>query len=95
MANESEATGRNIGTVALRWDGQSLALLDQRLLPAEERWMTAEGAAVLAISSELEEVLRISDRVIVMHEGRIAGQVARDDPHFSEEGIMQLATGGE
>ena len=57
--------------------------------------MTAEGAAVLAISSELEEVLRISDRVIVMHEGRIAGQVARDDPHFSEEGIMQLATGGE
>jgi ribose transport system ATP-binding protein len=57
--------------------------------------MTAEGAAVLAISSELEEVLRISDRVIVMHEGRIAGQVARDDPRFSEEGIMQLATGGE
>ncbi|MDP7105933.1 MAG: sugar ABC transporter ATP-binding protein, partial [Roseibacillus sp.] len=56
--------------------------------------MTAEGAAVLAISSELEEVLRISDRVIVMHEGRIAGQVARDDPRFSEEGIMQLATGG-
>ena len=57
--------------------------------------MATEGAAVLAISSELEEVLRISDRVIVMHEGRIAGQVARDDPHFSEEGIMQLATGGE
>ena len=57
--------------------------------------MTAEGTAVLAISSELEEVLRISDRVIVMHEGRIAGQVARDDPHFSEEGIMLLATGGE
>lgn len=48
MANESEATGRNIGTVALRWDGQSLALLDQRLLPAEERWMTAEGAARVA-----------------------------------------------
>ena len=57
--------------------------------------MTTEGAAVLAISSELEEVLRISDRVIVMHEGRIAGQVARDDSQFSEEGIMQLATGGE
>jgi ribose transport system ATP-binding protein len=57
--------------------------------------MTAEGAAVLASSSELEEGLRISDRVIVMHEGRIAGQVARDDPRFSEEGIMQLATGGE
>ncbi|MEE2623734.1 MAG: sugar ABC transporter ATP-binding protein [Verrucomicrobiota bacterium] len=57
--------------------------------------MTSEGAAVLAISSELEEVLRISDRVIVMHEGRVAGEVSRDDPEFSEEGIMQLATGGE
>ena len=57
--------------------------------------MTAEGAAVLAISSELEEVLRISDRVIVMHEGRVAGEVSRNDPEFSEEGIMQLATGGE
>ena len=57
--------------------------------------MTAEGAAVLAISSELEEVLRISDRVLVMHEGQIAGEVARDSEQFTEEGIMQLATGGE
>lgn len=57
--------------------------------------MTAEGAAVLAISSELEEVLRISDRVLVMHEGRIAGNVSRDSEFFSEEGIMQLATGGK
>ena len=57
--------------------------------------MTAEGAAVLAISSELEEILRISDRVLVMHEGRIAGEVRRDSDLFTEEGIMQLATGGE
>ncbi|MFP6876543.1 MAG: sugar ABC transporter ATP-binding protein [Roseibacillus sp.] len=57
--------------------------------------MTSEGAAVLAISSELEEVLRISDRVLVMHEGRIAGDVPRDSELFSEEGIMQLATGGK
>lgn len=57
--------------------------------------MTAEGAAVLAISSELEEVLRISDRVLVMHEGKIAGDVPRDSELFTEEGIMQLATGGE
>lgn len=57
--------------------------------------MTATGAAVLAISSELEEILRISDRVLVMHEGRIAGEVARDSELFTEEGIMQLATGGE
>lgn len=57
--------------------------------------MTSEGAAVLAISSELEEILRISDRVLVMHEGRIAGEVHRDSDLFTEEGIMQLATGGE
>lgn len=57
--------------------------------------MTSEGAAVLAISSELEEVLRISDRVLVMHEGQIAGNVPRDSELFTEEGIMQLATGGE
>ncbi len=57
--------------------------------------MTAEGAAVLAISSELEEILRISDRVLVMHEGRIAGNVARNSEAFTEEGIMQLATGGK
>ncbi|NIP94926.1 MAG: sugar ABC transporter ATP-binding protein, partial [Akkermansiaceae bacterium] len=57
--------------------------------------MTTGGAAVLAISSELEEILRISDRVLVMHEGRIAGNVARDSELFTEEGIMQLATGGE
>ncbi len=57
--------------------------------------MTADGAGVLAISSELEEILRISDRVLVMHEGRIAGEVSRDDPQFSEKGIMQLATGGK
>jgi ribose transport system ATP-binding protein len=57
--------------------------------------MTGEGAAVLVISSELEEILRISDRVLVMHEGQIAGEVARDSEQFTEEGIMQLATGGE
>jgi ribose transport system ATP-binding protein len=56
--------------------------------------MTSEGAAVLVISSELEEVLRISDRVLVMHEGRIAGSISRDSDQFSEQGIMQLATGG-
>lgn len=57
--------------------------------------MADEGAAVLVISSELEEILRISDRVLVMHEGKISGEVARDSEQFTEEGIMQLATGGE
>src|SRR5690554_1828006 len=39
---------RSMGTVALRWHGDSLELLDQRLLPAEEHWIKAEGASGVA-----------------------------------------------
>lgn len=39
---------RQTGTVAIRWQNQSLALLDQRLLPAEERWLTIEDASGVA-----------------------------------------------
>jgi ribose transport system ATP-binding protein len=53
--------------------------------------LAAAGAAVLMISSDLEEILRLSDRVLVMHEGRLAGEVCHTD--LSEEAIMQLATG--
>ena len=41
---------RAIGTVAIRWHGSSLELLDQRLLPGEEHWITLEGAAGVAQS---------------------------------------------
>ena len=51
-----------------------------------------EGMAVLMISSDLEEVLGMSDRVLVMHEGRLAGELPRAG--LSEQAIMQLATGG-
>ena len=44
------------------------------------------------ISSDLEEMLGMSDRVLVMHEGRLAGELPRDE--LSEEAIMHLATGG-
>lgn len=50
-----------------------------------------EGAAILFISSDLDEILRISDRVIVMHEGQIGGELSRDE--LSEEAVMHLATG--
>jgi len=39
------ATSEGTGTPALRWDGRSLRLLDQTLLPAEETWIGLEGAA--------------------------------------------------
>lgn len=50
------------------------------------------GVAILFVSSEMEEILGMSDRVLVMHEGRLAGELARKQ--LSEESIMNLATGG-
>lgn len=53
--------------------------------------LVARGVAILFVSSEMEEVLSMSDRVMVMHEGRITGQLTRDE--LTEEAVMQLATG--
>ncbi len=55
------------------------------------RKLAAEGVSVIVISSEMEEVLGISDRIAVMHEGRLTGILER--PQFSEEAVMKLATG--
>ncbi|HKX30682.1 MAG TPA: sugar ABC transporter ATP-binding protein [Blastocatellia bacterium] len=55
--------------------------------------LAAQGVGIIVISSEMEEVLGISDRLAVMHEGRITGILDRD--RFSEEAVMHLATGGE
>lgn len=51
-----------------------------------------QGVAVLMISSDLEEILGMSDRVLVMHESQLAGEVPRAE--LTEEAIMHLATGG-
>jgi len=56
------------------------------------RGLASRGAAILLASSELEELLRLADRIVVMHHGRIAGELARAEA--TEERIMQLATGG-
>ncbi|MXW01770.1 MAG: sugar ABC transporter ATP-binding protein [Holophagales bacterium] len=56
------------------------------------RRIASEGKSVLLISSELEEVLGMSDRVLVMHEGRIRGEIpdpARADP----AGVLRIAAG--
>ena len=55
--------------------------------------LAREGMAVLFASSEMDEVLGLSDRVLVMCEGRLAGELARDQ--LSEESIMHLATTSE
>lgn len=50
-----------------------------------------QGVAILFVSSEMEEILGMSDRALVMHEGKITGELKRDE--LSEEAVMQLATG--
>jgi ribose transport system ATP-binding protein len=54
--------------------------------------LAAAGIAILMISSDLEEILGMSDRVLVLHEGRLAGELPR--AALSEQAIMHLATGG-
>jgi simple sugar transport system ATP-binding protein len=50
------------------------------------------GCAVLVVSSELDEILALSDRVIVMNQGRIAGELPIGD--CTEAGLGLLMTGG-
>jgi len=56
------------------------------------RRLAESGVAIIMISSDMEEVLHISDRVAVMHEGKVTGVLERND--CSEENIMRLAVGG-
>ena len=52
--------------------------------------LLAEGKAIIMISSELPEVLGMSDRIIVMHEGRIKGEIT-DVPSSTQEEILSMA----
>ena len=56
------------------------------------RGLAEDGAAILMISSDMEEVLGLSDRVVVMREGRLTGVLTRDEA--SEEAVMRLAVAG-
>jgi ribose transport system ATP-binding protein len=53
--------------------------------------LLSKGAAVIMISSELEEILGMSDRIIVMHEGKITGMFTREDA--TQEKIVAAAIG--
>jgi len=55
--------------------------------------LAAQGKAILMISSELPEVLGMSDRILVMHEGRVTGEIS-DVENTTQEDIMKLAVGG-
>jgi len=53
--------------------------------------LAAKGLAIVLVSSELPEVLGLSDRVIVLHEGRVTGEFKREEA--TPEAVMSCATG--
>lgn len=54
--------------------------------------LAEEGKAIIMVSSEMSEILGLSDRIIVLHDGKIAGELSREEA--SQEKIMKLAIGG-
>ena len=54
--------------------------------------LTARGKSIIMISSELPEVIGMSDRILVMHEGRVTGEISRMES-VTQEQIMELAIG--
>lgn len=55
-------------------------------------WLVADGMAIIMVSSDLPEILGMSDRILVMHEGTIAGIVESEEAN--PEKIMSLAAMG-
>lgn len=55
------------------------------------RQLAEQGTVVLMVSSDMEELLNLSDRIVVMHEGRITGCLNRSE--CTEENVMRLAVG--
>ena len=59
------------------------------------QWMNrlvSQGKGILMISSELPEVLGVSDRIVVMKEGEVVGEVI-NDPSLTQENLMSMAIG--
>jgi ABC-type sugar transport system ATPase subunit len=55
------------------------------------KYFVENGGAAILISSELPEILGMSHRVLVMHEGTLMGELSRSEA--TEDKIMQLASG--
>ena len=56
------------------------------------RKMTEQGMSIIMISSEMSEVMQVSDRILVMHEGSISGELTAEE--VTRNNIMQAASGG-
>lgn len=55
------------------------------------RRLASEGKCIIMISSEMEELLGVSDRIIVLYEGKLSGELQRE--HFTQENVLALASG--
>ena len=53
--------------------------------------LVESGKSFLMISSEMEGLLGMSDRIIVLHEGRVSGELQREE--FSQDKVLELASG--
>jgi ABC-type sugar transport system ATPase subunit len=55
------------------------------------RRLSDRGAAIIMISSEMPELLGMSDRILVLAEGRVTGELTKDG--FDQERVLRLASG--
>ena len=55
--------------------------------------LSEQGISFIMVSSELPEVMAMSDRIVVLHEGRQKGELMRED--FSQERLRSTAIGGK
>jgi ribose transport system ATP-binding protein len=53
--------------------------------------MAAQGKAIIMISSEMEEILGMSDRIVILHEGMVVDEISKQD--FTQENVLRLASG--
>ena len=54
--------------------------------------LVSQGKSILMISSDMEELLGMSDRIIVLSENTYAGELKKED--FSQQNVLELASGG-
>ena len=55
--------------------------------------LAENGVSIIMVSSELPEIIGMVDRVLVMHEGKLTGEVTKEE--MTQEKIMHYATGGD
>ena len=55
--------------------------------------LAKQGMAIVMISSEMPELLGLSDRIVVMHEGEITGELNKNEA--TQEAILEFASGGQ